>query len=397
MPLPSPAPASISTVCPAPRQLLDADREHGHAVLVRLDLLGHADDHRGDSGMGCGTGLHALSERPPTNQGEPHAGGCTTLLRHLVRDYTPVTTSPVSSHAVAPRRSRHPRVLAGHRRRRVRAGHRRRLFADAPPPLLIDLADEATQLAPTFWTVYRGDQKVGRLGTRMKYDGQDDTFLFVSTYSDLKMDFDAGKLFQLAVHVPNLETAVTVGRAGDLRAQTMKGKLTAKLGGVPVATATAEVNGLVTNGMLIGQSKLDSPLGSLNQPLEPTRVPSGQVLNPLLPVNRLQDVRPGRRWVIREVDPLKDAIEALVRQVAKQSDLAAGLLPPGGQRRELVAVVLADPESIPRPENQAVSCWVIEYRGEDVAARTWVSRQDGRVLRQEATGFGERLRFERED
>ncbi len=272
-----------------------------------------------------------------------------------------------------------------------------RLFADAPPPLLIDLADEATQQAPTFWTVYRGDQKAGRLSTRMAYDQQADTFRFVNTYSDLRIDFDAGKLFQLAVQVPTLETAVTVGRAGDLRAQEMHAKLIAKLGGVPVATAVADVTGRVEDGQLVGDCKLQSPLGNLTQPLEPTPVPAGQVLNPLLPVNRLQDVRPGRRWLIREVDPLKDAIEALVRQVAKQSDLAAGLLPPSGQRRELVAVVLADPETVPRPEGPAVSCWVIEYRGDDIAARTWVSRQDGRVLRQEASGFGERLRFERED
>jgi hypothetical protein len=274
---------------------------------------------------------------------------------------------------------------------------RPRLFADAPPPLLIDLADEATQLAPTFWTVYRGDQKVGRLGTRMRYEADADAFRFTSTYTDLRVDFDAGKLFQLTVQVPNLETAVTVGRAGDLRAQEMHAKLVAKLGGVPVANAVADVSGRVENGMLVGDCAVESPVGSLKQPLEPTPVPGGQVLNPLLPLNRLQDVRPGRRWLIREVDPLRDAIEVLVRQVAKKSDLAAGLLPPSGQRRELVATVLDEPEAVPRPEGPPVSCWVIEYKGDEVAARTWVSRADGRVLRQEASGFGERLRFEREE
>lgn len=275
---------------------------------------------------------------------------------------------------------------------------RPRLFADTPPPLLIDLADEATQLAPTNWTLYRGDAKAGRVSTRMRYDADADTFRFTSTYSDLKIDFDAGRLVQLAVQVPGLETAVTVTRAGELRAQDMTAKLVAKLGGVPVANATAEVGGVVAGGVLTGTCTVNAPgFGTFDQLLEPTPVPAGQVLNPLLPVNRLQDVRPGRRWLIREVDPLKDAVEALVRQVAKRSDLAAGLLPPAGQRRELVAEVLATPEDLPRPEKQVASCWVIEYRGEEVAARTWVSRTDGRVLRQEATGFGERLRFERED
>lgn len=272
-----------------------------------------------------------------------------------------------------------------------------RLFADAPPPLLIDLADEATQQAPTFWTVTRGGQKVGRLGTRMKYEAETDAFRFVSTYSDLKIDFDAGKLLQLAVQVPSLETTTTVGRAGDLRAQEVHAKLAAKLGGVKVLEATADVTGRVENGRLVGSCKLVSPVGAVDEPLEPTPVPAGQVLNPLLPVNRLQDVWPGRRWLIREVNPLADAVDALLRQVAKQSQVAAGLLPPRTERRELVAEVLATPEDIPRSEGPAVSCWVIEYRGDDVAARTWVSRADGRVLRQQARMGDEVVRFERED
>ena len=272
-----------------------------------------------------------------------------------------------------------------------------RLFADAPPPLLIDLADEATQQAPTFWTVTRGGQKVGRLSTRMTYDAQADTFRFASTYSDLKIDFDAGKLLQLAVQVPALEATTTVGRAGDLRAQTVHAKLAAKLGGVKVMEATADVTGRVESGRLVGACKLVSPVGAVDEPLEPTPVPAGQVLNPLLPVNRLQDVRPGRRWLIREVDPLRDAVETLVRQVAKQSDVAAGLLPSRAERRELVAEVLAAPEDIPRPTGPAVSCWVIEYRGDELTARTWVSRFDGRVLRQQARIGDEVVRFERED
>ena len=40
---------------------------------------------------------------------------------------------------------------------------------------------------------------------------------------------------------------------------------------------------------------------------------------------------------------------------------------------------------------------MIEYRADEVQARTWVSTADGRVLRQEASGFGERLRFDRQD
>jgi hypothetical protein len=120
------------------------------------------------------------------------------------------------------------------------------------------------------------------------------------------------------------------------------------------------------------------------------------VLNPMMPVRRLRDVQPGRRWVIREVDPLRDAVSILLREAAKDSQVALSALP-RPENRELLAEVRPTPEKLVRDGGQAVECWVIEYRGEDVAARTWVSVADGRVLRQEAAGLGEQLRFERED
>jgi hypothetical protein len=270
-----------------------------------------------------------------------------------------------------------------------------RLFSDGPPPLRIDLADEATQNSPTRWTVYRGTEKVGGLKTRMEYQAADDSFRFVNTYSELRVRLGTVRLLDLAVELPTVETTVRVSRTGELKEQGMAGRLAVTAGNARLADGTAEVVGRVVGGQLVGRVKLQSSFGELDRPLDPVPVPAGQVLNPLMPVNRLQDVRPGRRWVIRQVDPLQDAVEALVRQVARQSDLAAGLVPAKGDR-ELIAEVRAEPERLDRKDGP-VDCWVIEYRGDQVEARTWVSVADGRVLRQEATGFGERLRFERED
>lgn len=270
-----------------------------------------------------------------------------------------------------------------------------RLFSDGPPPLRIDLADEATQTAATTWTVYRGTERVGTLLTRMQYQPEDDTFRFVNTFRDLRVSLGKVRLLDLSVDAPLLETAVRVTRAGELREQTLVGKLAVVAGNARLTEATADVTGRVDGGVLVGRVKLKSSFGELDQPLDPVPVPAGQVLNPLMPVNRLQDVRPGRRWVIRQVDPLQDAVDALIRQVAKQSDLAAGLVPPRGNR-ELLAEVKAAPERLDR-KGGPVDCWVIEYRGDETEARTWVSVADGRVLRQEASGFGEKLRFERED
>jgi hypothetical protein len=271
-----------------------------------------------------------------------------------------------------------------------------RLFSDGPPPLRIDLADEAAQAVPARWTVYRGEQPVGTLVTKMVYVPEDDTFRFVNSYRNLKFDF--GQL--VGIEVPQLETVVRVSRAGDLREQHMTGELVATLGRVEVGKATAEVTGVVRDGQLVGRCKIRSPVMTVDQPLEPVPVPAGQVMNPMMPVGRLRDVQPGRRWVIREVDPLREAMDVLLREVAKKSGQDSkllGALPGGDRDRELLAEVKGTPEKLTRKDGTEVECWVIEYRRDEARARTWVSKEDGRVLRQEASGFGEQLRFERED
>jgi hypothetical protein len=266
-----------------------------------------------------------------------------------------------------------------------------RLFADAPPPVAIDLVDEATPQLPVKWGVYRGDQKVGALATKTEYVPADDTFRFTSTYTNLKLD-TLGVTFS----VPKLVTAVRVDRDGRLREQHMDGELKAALGPVDVGGAAAKVDARVEAGQLVGRVKLTGLGEPVDHPLEPVPVPDGQVLNPLMPVNRLRDVRPGQRWTIRAVDPLRDSLTVMLREVAKKSHVAAGSLPQR-ESRELIAEVRSAAEELDRKGYPKVWCWVIEYRGEEVQARTWVSRDDGRVLRQEATGFGEQLRFDRED
>ena len=76
MPLPCPAPASIRTVWPAWVSSCGADRQHRDAVLVRLDLLGHADDHPLDLRsrwrnrsveLGCESRLMARAIRPDSS------------------------------------------------------------------------------------------------------------------------------------------------------------------------------------------------------------------------------------------------------------------------------------------------------------------------------------------
>lgn len=275
-----------------------------------------------------------------------------------------------------------------------------RLFSDAPPPIRIDLTDEATQVLPTKWKVYRGDEQVGSMSTKTEYLAADDTFRFTNTYQKLTFDFAT-----ISVDFPQLQTAIRVTRAGDLREQTMSGELkaSAKIGPVmlPIGDAAADVKGVVIDGQLVGTCVIRHParavMPTVERALEPVPVPAGQVLNPMSPVSRLRDVRPGQRWVIQQVDPLRDSLTILFREVLKTSELASTAVPQQSGSKQLLAEVLRTPEKLDRKGHEAVECWVIEYRGEGVQARTWVSREDGRVMRQEAAGFGERLRFEREE
>ena len=274
-----------------------------------------------------------------------------------------------------------------------------RYFADAPPALQIDLADEATQLAPTKWAITRGGKKIGTLTTRMEYLAADDTFRFVNNYGQLSLDAGTGNRV-VTVEAPKLVTTIRVSRTGELREQSMSGELRVSLGPVELGHASAEVEGRVVNGLLVGRCKIRYPINAaqptIDRELEPVPVPAGQVLNPMMPVNRLRDITPGRRWVIREVDPLKDALAVLGQELSKQSKFNLPL-PASASGAELIAEVQSGTEDFPLRPGEAVPCRVIAYRGERVSARTWVSVADGRVMRQEATVGDDTLRFDRQD
>jgi hypothetical protein len=134
-----------------------------------------------------------------------------------------------------------------------------------------------------------------------------------------------------------------------------------------------------------------SPLGNINKPLDSVPVPVGQPLNPLMPVNRVSGVKPGRRWVVHENDPLKDAIAALVREKFGEY----GLKLPEQKFEPLIGEVLSEAQNLDWNE-QSVACWVIEYRRDEVIARTWVRIADGKVLEQEAFQKGEQLTIVRD-
>ena len=288
-----------------------------------------------------------------------------------------------------------------------------RFFGDEPPAPDFVAVDELSS-ATVNWTLYRGpadgsaDEPIGKMTSRTEYVAADDSFRFVNTYRGVTL-----RVVVFDVTVPTATTAVRVSREGELREQSLRGTAELDLGrlvgagaGVRKLTGSAEVDGVVRDGRLEGTASLTADLvgGTTTAAFTPVPVPHGQVLNPLMPVDRLRGVVPGRRWVVRQVDPLRDVIWELMLKGLHEGRTKLGeepgqapklTLPPAP---ELLARVLREPVALDRPGG-AVSCWVIEYESTDppVSARTYVRRDDGRVLRQEATAHGERLRFERED
>jgi hypothetical protein len=198
------------------------------------------------------------------------------------------------------------------------------------------------------------------------------------------------------VLVPDLTSVTTVTRAGDLREQSVTGRmvLQMQLRGEfhTVAEVRVKVDGRVADGLFVGRCELESDFLKVNRALDPVPVPSGQPLNPLQPLNRIANLRPGQRWVVHEIDPLKEAVAALVQEKAGEF----GFRLPEKKREALVAEVLASPQSL-RWNDEDVACWVIEYRGGEARARTWVRVADGKVLRQEAIRDGEALALERDE
>ncbi|MDY3560790.1 hypothetical protein R5W23_002036 [Gemmata sp. JC673] len=264
-----------------------------------------------------------------------------------------------------------------------------RLFASGPPPVAIELADEAKQNVPAKWTLYRNGQPIGKLTTLMKYHDATDEFQFTYRYSKLRLEQGG-----VALEVPDATSDVRMTRAGDFKEQALSGKLEV-VAGKSRFGGQIDVRGTVSGGTLTGHGSVKSSFGDFEADLEPVPVRQGQPLNPLQPVNRIAGIHGGMRsWVVHEYNPLQDALADLIRKQLAKSGLPLGAAKP---KEPLLAEVAGEPRVLSW-QNQDIPCWVIEYRRkEDAIARTWVQVRDGKVLRQEAFEGGEALRFERED
>jgi hypothetical protein len=266
------------------------------------------------------------------------------------------------------------------------------LRPNEPPPYTIDLADEARQHAPPIqWRIKRGDKTIGTVQTAVRYRASDDTFEMQSKIPRINL----GTIGPLQISARALTSTYRVTREGELREVNMEGSQDFQVparfldAGIPTRLT---LQGKVDNGFFTATGDVEWDGKKYALPFEPVPVSGqGSILNPLHPVNRIVGLRRGQHWRVPLVDPLAEAVRAMV-QKNPVFEILAKQVP---RARTLEAEVLDDRATLPW-HNGGVVCLVIEYQQDDVLAHTWVRESDGLVLRQEASLWGETITLERE-
>jgi hypothetical protein len=248
-------------------------------------------------------------------------------------------------------------------------------WADEPPPITFELADEVgSQLIS--WKALQNGEEIGRGTSKVGRDrrrGADRAFELRSEFK-----FDKLTLFNV-VEVKKLSSMYRVTPEGALRE--LETKLTVRPKGNPLLQLlpeNIEIRGVVEEGLLKPRILFNGVEQEFFK-LQPVAVSAhGNVLNPMHLLNRVPGLRAGQRWRIPLIDPFAPSLPGQSMAIPK-----------------LEAEVVTD--SLLWNE-QNVPCYRIDYNepGKRVTASTWVRRQDGLVLRQEADYQAMSLVLERE-
>jgi hypothetical protein len=319
------------------------------------------------------------------------------------------------------------------------------LVPGQPPPFTIDLLDELPQNNSTrgevLWDVYQTtpspDDKeeaeivkshMARTWVRRWNPDQTPPDWLKRPLPD--ECFEIGIHFQQlpkavfrhqVVEIGELDSFYYVTPEGQLLAKSTSAKVTVHLPGWPALSGEIVFTGEVKEGQFLSRYRLVGAewrrhLGDrVAGELPPVAVSHhGSVLDPMQPVTRIRNVKPGQAWDMPLVDPLAEALAAaLVDWFGLDVRGLLGLNSP----RRLKARVLPEVQVLNWheldvqcelqnsrrggrkqdrfPAIDPKRCLVIEYQGKDASARTWVMEETGLVLRQEATVGGMTWAFER--
>ena len=251
----------------------------------------------------------------------------------------------------------------------------------AAPAFIVELADEAVPQTAV-WTIYRGQEKIGRQQTRVEYRSSD-SFAIESSVSELRYNTP---LIPFEILIPEWRTITLINRAGRLQGMTSHCRLETS-----IAKAEFDLVGKISGEELLFEGKFRAGNSEFAQTFDPVPLPTGNALSPLQPIPRIRGLTPGRTWTMTQIDPLGEVMQALARQLKLPIKI-----PNVGGSSPMVAHVAEETVVLITSKGE-YSCYLIEYRGENTSAKTWVRIDDGKVLRQEAQQGGEILILERVD
>jgi hypothetical protein len=259
----------------------------------------------------------------------------------------------------------------------------------APPPFAIDLTDEAYNPVPVRWKVTRnGEPTYLTAFTNVHHDPTKNEFTLSAQFNH-----EQGKPQPAqSLLIDSLESQYRVNPEGQLLGlkATVAGVFQLSLDGKKITRlgrGRAVLEGLVTNGQFAGTYDItlekDGETYHKEGKLPPVTVSSqGSVLMPLHPVNHVRGLRLGQSWHMPLVDPLGDALAALL---------------PGSQPGTTTVFAKVQPQTrMLQAGKQEIECFVIEYISDDLNGRTWVRVADGLVMQQEATLSGDTWILQRE-
>jgi hypothetical protein len=296
------------------------------------------------------------------------------------------------------------------------------MSSDEPLLYSVDAADEYRShqgLVPrTFWSVERNGTEAGRtrrytLRTTVFYDEGEDQFEIQGLLMPIvtREKENERELVPFGVHARNvrMQSSYWVNRSGNLVSLNMNTKyeLLSTEPDLEPSSVSFDIIGKPRSGNF---APTVTNVGKKTElELDPVPVTGHScVLNPLHPVQRIQNLRPGQTWSCAVVDPFcLDQASVLVPQYSLVKSLQPSVdAPERLTRRTLQGLVFhVAPETVnlrqeqfPKPEepNQRVQVFEFPCRlltcGEEGSLfwfQTWVNVEDGSVIKQEAHLWGE--------
>lgn len=240
------------------------------------------------------------------------------------------------------------------------------LLADEVPTAQIDFTDEIS--SPIVgWQVFRDGKRIG--SATSKITACDDRgYEFRSIYN-----FESLTIANL-VQIKRMENVYRVTEEGKLKALSAKfGINLAREAVVALPDTIVEVKGEVIDNQLEPKILHDGKEMNLFSFGKIDMTEQGNVINPMLLVNRLKGLREGKSWRITMFDPFRGTTSKFIPKLVEQS----------ASMPVLIAEVKVDTLVW---SDSTVPCYKIEYYepGKEVTARTWARKRDGLVLQQEA-------------